>query len=116
MKAAKLRLLRLGTVGRAVSLTLAAILACCLTASLALAVILALTGVLRGIGRGLGEEYTGLRRWGGSRARLCVHANRGAAEKACDCGGQSEGLCGVLHEMNLSVGYAAHRVHWAVER
>jgi hypothetical protein len=106
----KLGLGSLGTVGCAIALTLAGILAGVLAAALTLAVILALAGVLGGVGGGLREENAG-RNGGGCGGRLRIHTNGGATEEAGNCSGQSKRLCGVLHERNLSMGWAAHDVH-----
>ncbi len=70
----------------------------------------AFTGVLTGSG-GLGEKHTSIRGDGSALGRLGVHTNGGTTEKACDCCGHSEGLSRSLHELNLSIGWAAHRVH-----
>jgi len=83
------RLRGLGAVGGAIALALAAVLSWMLAAALTLAIILTLASVLAGI-RGLGKKHTGICGNCAVLRRLRVHANIGATEKACDCGGHSE--------------------------
>jgi hypothetical protein len=78
-----------GAIGCAIALALAAVLSWMLAAALTLAIVLTLASVLAGI-RGLGKENTGICRNCAVLRRLRVHANIGATEKACDCGGHSE--------------------------
>jgi hypothetical protein len=92
---------RLGTIGSAITLALAAIFPGVLAAALALAVVLALTGVFRGVGFGfvLGtEEHTGVGRGacGGRSALwdgLCIKAGGRPAKQTCEGGGEREIVC-----------------------
>lgn len=84
------------------------------SATLTLAVVLALARVLGGVWRSLCEQDS---RCGGRSTIgrwLRVQAERCATEKAGDCGGQDKRFCGVRHERNLSIGWAAHEVHWTL--
>src|ERR1700720_4496370 len=85
----------LGAVGGASALAFAVVLAGVLAAALTLTVVLALAGVLRKIGLVLGDENAGVNGGGGGVVGwrgLGIHADSGAAQKACERGGQSEGF------------------------
>jgi hypothetical protein len=93
-------------VGGAAALAFAAVLPRIGAAALALAIVLALAGVFGGVGSGvaLGNQHSGDgrgARGGGAvlLGRLCVQASSCAAEQACKCSSECEGICGmVLHK------------------
>src|SRR5271154_4129843 len=97
---------RLGAVGSAASLALAIVLAGVFATALALAIVLAFARVLGGVGGSVlsDQEHAGVggRTCSGGAALLdglCVQARSRAAEQACKCGSNGEGMWSmVLHE------------------
>jgi len=97
---------RSGAVGGAAALAFAAVLPRIGAAALALAIVLTLAGVLGGVGGSAlsDQEHAGVggRTCSGGAALqdgLCVQASSRAAEQACKCGSNGEGMWSmVLHE------------------